>query len=110
MPRSSPENLPGTSSGQEEISLKTLKLESPYSLTIPLLEMMSQGDIYSACSLKELPGEQIKRKISFMIVTQSRKLPRNEWKARKELYIKNYKTLRREFQKDTNGWKGFRCL
>ena len=63
---------------------------------------------YINCTLSEISEREIKQTIPFTI-TRIKYLGISLPKEAKDLYSKNYKTLMRETEDDTNKWKDILC-
>ena len=65
---------------------------------------------YTNCTLSEISEREIKQTIPFTIASKRIKhLGTNLPKEPKDLYSKNYKTLMKETEDDTNTWKDILC-
>ena len=120
--------IKGIQIGKKEVKLSLfaddmiLFMENPKDTTRNLLELINEYSKFAGYKIstqkslaflyinKEKTEREIKEKIPFTIVTKRIKyLGINPPKEAKDLYIENYKTLRKEIKDDTNRWRNIPC-
>ena len=70
-----------------------------------------QKSVVFLCVNNKLTEREVKKTIPFTIASKRIKyLGINLTKDTKDLYSRNYKTLKKEIEEDTNKWKHILCL